>query len=98
MHHAALDEDSFAGCEVDIVTVDAPAGGTGEPVDRFIPSIVVVGNRHPRVWLQRHFEHVETAGSVFLALQELKLQRAEIDDFRHGFALLEENEVLTFQA
>jgi hypothetical protein len=41
-------------------------------------------DRHSRIRLQRHLEHVEAAGGVVLALQELQPKRAEIDDFSHG--------------
>ena len=91
MHDSALDEDGLAGHEIDILTVDPPGRNAGQPVDRLVPAIMVVRDRHPRVRLQRHLEHVEAASGVVLALQEFQLQRAKVDDFRHGILLSSAN-------
>ncbi len=67
MHNAAFDEDGLAGGQIDILSIDPQGRGAGQPVDRFIPTIVVMGNRHA---LQRHLKHIEAAACVFLALQK----------------------------
>src|SRR3981081_4446940 len=87
MHNAAFDENGFAWRYLDIIAVDSPGRYALETVNRLIPAVVVVRNRHARVRLQRHLEHVDATGGVVLALQESQLQRAEVDDFRHGILL-----------
>jgi hypothetical protein len=87
MHDAAFDEDGFAGRNVDILAVDPPARRARYSVNGLVPAFVIMRDRHPRVRLQRHFEHVDTAGGVVLALQKSQFERAEVDDFRHGHLL-----------
>src|SRR5580698_6071474 len=45
---------------------------------------MVVRNRHARVGLQRHLEHIEAAAGALFVLQKFELQRTKIDDFGHA--------------
>ena len=65
-----LDEDRVSGLKCDVVTVDAPGRHAHQPDNRFIPVLVIVRDRHPRVRLHGHFKRVETAAGALLRLGE----------------------------
>ncbi len=48
MDDAASDEEGLAGRQIDILSVNPPGRVTGQPVYRFIPTIVIMGDRHAR--------------------------------------------------
>src|SRR6202035_1086390 len=95
VHDAASDEDGFTRRQVDIPAVNPPGCRAAQSINRLVPAVMVMRYRHPRVRLQRHLEHVDAAGGVVLALQESQLERAEVDDFRHGIWLLSANAATT---
>ena len=72
----ALDEDGLTGPEHDVLAVDAPSRGAGQPVNGFVPALVIVRDGHARVRLDGHFERVEAAGGLFLGLQKPEFQAA----------------------
>src|SRR4051794_6752415 len=84
MHYSALAEYGLAGRKIAILAIDPPGRDAAQPVNRFVPAIMIMRDRHPCVRLQRHLEHVEAAFGVVLALQKFQLQRAKIDGLGHG--------------
>ena len=72
----ALDEDGLTGLEHDVLAVDAPGRSAGQPVNRFVPALVIMRDGHARVRLHRHLERVEAAGGLFFGLEKPELEAA----------------------
>ena len=66
----------LTGLEHDVLTVDAPGRGAGQPVNGFVPALVIMGDGHAGVRLDRHFERVEAAGGLFFGLKKPELEAA----------------------
>src|SRR6202044_1355792 len=69
----ALDKDGLTRLGQEILAIDAPSRRAGQPLNRFVPALVIMGDRHTGVGLDRHLEGVETAGGLVLCLKEPKL-------------------------
>ena len=79
MNDPALDEDGLTRIEHDVLAIDAPGRRAVQPVNGFVPPLVIVGDGHARVRLDGHFERIEAAGGLFLGLKKPELEPANAD-------------------
>jgi hypothetical protein len=79
MDDAALDECRLSRPHRNVLAVDPPGGCSRQAVDRLIPSVVMVGNRHPCVRLHGHLEKVEAAVGIVFAPKKAQLQADEAE-------------------
>ena len=79
MNDSALDEDGLTGLEHDVLAVNAPGRGAGQPVNGLIPALVIVRDGYARVRLDGHFERIEAAGGLFFYLKKPEFEAANAD-------------------
>jgi hypothetical protein len=61
VNNPALDEDGLTRLEHDVLAVNKPGRGAGQPVNGFVPARVIVGDGHTRVRLDDHLKRIEAS-------------------------------------